>query len=90
MQKHRAHSTYQKNGRRGGYRFFKSGTIKNNSEKRAILDQRKNNTPNVKRRANEVSDKNNINTSNNTGNRVRFLGLLGRGNHFNTNVELIK
>ena len=27
--------------------FLKSGTIKNNSEKRAILDQRKNNTPNV-------------------------------------------
>ena len=30
--------------------FLKSGTIKNNSEKRAILDQRKNNTPNVARR----------------------------------------
>ena len=61
--------------------FLKSGTIKNNSEKRAILDQRKNNTPNVKRRANEVSDitktkSNNINTSNNTGNRVRFWVYL--------------
>ena len=56
--------------------FLKTGTIKNNSEKRAILDQRKNNTPNVARRANEVSDKNNINTSNNTGNRVRFWVYL--------------